>query len=75
GQEAPTHSAGQRSAARLVTGDPTRPAARRIARPGPMPATIRQAHAAISCCSEISGQNYSDGPGLEISKKVSKQHW
>ncbi|ANH35237.1 hypothetical protein A3768_4422 (plasmid) [Ralstonia solanacearum] len=40
-----------------------------------MPATIRQAHAVISCCSEISGQNYSDGPDLEISKKVSKQHW
>ncbi|ARU25803.1 hypothetical protein RSSE_p1623 (plasmid) [Ralstonia solanacearum] len=58
-----------------MTGDPTRPAARRIARPGPMPATIRQAHAAISCCSEISGQDYSDGPDLEISKKVSKQHW
>ncbi|MHA6834031.1 dsRNA-binding motif domain-containing protein [Ralstonia pseudosolanacearum] len=42
---------------------------------GPMPATIRQAHAAISCRCEIGGQNYSDGPDRGISKKVSKQHF
>ncbi|QOK94299.1 hypothetical protein HF908_23170 (plasmid) [Ralstonia pseudosolanacearum] len=41
---------------------------------GPMPVTFRQAHAAIFCCREIGGQNYSDGPDPEISKKVSKQH-
>ncbi|WP_197386249.1 hypothetical protein [Ralstonia pseudosolanacearum] len=41
---------------------------------GPMPATFRQAHAAISCRLEIGGQNYIDGPDLGISKKVSKQH-